>query len=350
VSVINKMLRDLDSRQDLTKKPRESMVSDLVIVNDSDGTGRSRGSLYLGTVLIIVLVGAAGAWWYTKQTGSLLRKPEQTTLVVPPAMNQPMTSAAPRAESVVTLSPPPAIVNSDNPQPEAAIEKSPVVAELLAVASSPTISSRPDATGTPLVVSDKPMKESPATLVPATPAATIAAPQISQRRSPALDALAQAQSLWSAGSRQAAKDLLRKALAATERANPVGTPSGNHPELVLLARELARMYLIEGQADSTLGMLTRLEPALSGFADVWAIRGNAAQRLGRHQESGEAYLMALELRPNEPRWMLGAAVSLAAQGRTVIAAELAEKARAEGVLSLEVATYLRQLGVPLRDR
>jgi len=145
-------------------------------------------------------------------------------------------------------------------------------------------------------------------------------------------------------------DLLREALAAAERAAPVGTPSGNHSELVLLARELARMDLIEDRAGPTLEMLTRLEPALSSFADIWAIRGNAAQRLGRHQESVAAYLMALKLRPDEPRWMLGAAVSLAAQGQTVSAAELAEKARVGGVLNPEVAAYLRELGVPLRER
>jgi Flp pilus assembly protein TadD len=120
--------------------------------------------------------------------------------------------------------------------------------------------------------------------------------------------------------------------------------------LASLARELARMELAEGQVSQALAMLTRLEPALSGFADVWAVRGNAAQRLGRHQESAAAYMMALKLRPDEPRWMLGAAVSLAAQGQTAAAAELAEKARAGGVLSREVAAYLRQLGVALRER
>jgi MSHA biogenesis protein MshN len=170
------------------------------------------------------------------------------------------------------------------------------------------------------------------------------------RLSPPLEALAQAQSLWNSGSHAAAIDLLREALTAAERANVAGTPAGNNSVLASLAREMARMELAEGQVSQTLEMLTRLEPALSGFADVWAIRGNAAQRLGRNQESAAAYLMALKLRPNEPRWMLGAAVSLAAQGQTDVAAEWAEKARAGGVLSAEVATYLRQLGVQLRER
>ena len=141
---------------------------------------------------------------------------------------------------------------------------------------------------------------------------------------------------------------MRDALGAAERANMAGTPVDGNSVLAALARELARMELAEGRVSQTLAMLIRLEPVLSGVADVWAIRGNAAQRLGRHAESAAAYQTALKLRPNEPRWMLGAAVSLAAQGQTQAAAELAEKARAGGVLSPEVAAYLRQLGVILR--
>ena len=54
------------------------------------------------------------------------------------------------------------------------------------------------------------------------------------------------------------------------------------------------------------------------------------------------------MKPDEPRWMLGAAVSLAAQGQTAAAGELAEKARGMGAVRPEVANYLRQLGVVIR--
>jgi Flp pilus assembly protein TadD len=160
-----------------------------------------------------------------------------------------------------------------------------------------------------------------------------------------MQALAQAQSLWNSGAHEAALELLREALAVVERA-----AAGNPTLLATLARELARMEMAQGRVAPALSLLTRLEPALSGVAEVWALRGNAAQRLGRHEESAAAYLMALKLRPNEARWMLGAAVSLAAQGQTASAAELAEKARAGGALSPDVAGYLRQLGVPLQER
>ena len=96
-------------------------------------------------------------------------------------------------------------------------------------------------------------------------------------------------------------------------------------------------------------LLARLEPLLDKQADMWAVRANAAQRLGRHQDSVHAYLMALQLGPAEQRWHLGAAVSLAALGQTASAAEMAEKARAMGAVSKDVQTYLRQMGVEIKD-
>jgi MSHA biogenesis protein MshM len=421
VSVVNKMLRDIDSRRSPDKQPlkageaRTGMESDTVIVNDSHRGERSTGSLSAGTILtvaVIVLAGSVGPWWYLNESGFLQRNLEPTT-----AINPPVSSPAPNAELVIAPSPTPATTTPESAQPTAATETPPVDARLSAVTPSPMQSSQIDATGMSPVSPDRlanerrtaveplvdtavaptpassdnfqpkasietppvaarltavapssgrlsqtaaistapareaPVKKRPVAVAPVMPAAAaVAAPQPEQARSPVLEALAQAQSLWLSGSRQASMSLLREALAVAERANPVGLPSADHSELVLLARELARTNLILGQPGPALALLRRLEPALFGFADVWAVRGNAAQRLGRHQESATAYLMALKLRPNEPRWMLGAAVSLAAQGKIGKATELAEKARIGGVLSVEVAAYLRQLGVNLSER
>lgn len=169
-----------------------------------------------------------------------------------------------------------------------------------------------------------------------------------QRQTSAQETLAHAQGLWAAGSRDAALDLMREAVAVAERSYQNGTLAAGSPVLASLVRELARMELAEGRVGRVLELLTRLEPALAGQADLWAVRGNAAQRLARHQESVHAYFQALALRPDEPRWMLGAAVSLAALGRLDEAAVQAEKARASATVSPEILTYLRQAGVPLK--
>ena len=117
-----------------------------------------------------------------------------------------------------------------------------------------------------------------------------------------------------------------------------------------MVRELVRMEMVQAHHASVLAVLKRHERVWANQADLWAVRGSAAQRLSQHAESAQAYLMALRLRPGEPRWMLGAAVSLAAQGQPGPAADLVEQARAVSVVSPDVLAYLRQLGVPMRER
>ena len=163
--------------------------------------------------------------------------------------------------------------------------------------------------------------------------------------------MAQVQSLWNSGSHDAAMDLMQQSIAAAERGAKAGTAAapGGNAVLVPLVREMARMQLAEARYSAVWEMLTRLEPLLGNQADLWAIRANAAQRLGRHPDSVRAYMMALQSRPAESRWLLGMAVSLAAMGQTVQAGAMVERARASGPISPDVALYLRQQGVPMSD-
>lgn len=352
MSVINKMLRDLDSRQAAGGIPFQmpaATASGAVFQKDSDRAGFLSGSLRFALVMAaLVLGGGAGAWWYLNQSKAPLLKVEPIRALSTPAVN---VLVAVEPASVL---PAPAPVVAIFPVPESGtvgMDRSLKMDATFKWFKSHGKAAKPEVVaGTQRGESISAMsaRTSPSSAI-ASPA-PVTAPHNLLRRSPALDSLAQAQSLWTAGSRDAAINLLRETLAATERAHLADTTSANNSVLASLARELARMQLAEGQVSQALAMLTRLEQALSGFADVWALRGNAAQRLGRHEESTLAYLTALKLRPDEARWMLGAAVSLAAQGKTSNAAELAEKARASGVLSPEVATYLRQLGVTLQER
>jgi tetratricopeptide (TPR) repeat protein len=162
--------------------------------------------------------------------------------------------------------------------------------------------------------------------------------------------LAQAQSMWRSGMQVAAVELLNQAVATAEREQPGWSALMQSDRLASLVRELARMQLSLGQASLTMDLLVRLAPALSGYPDIWAIRGNVAQRLGQHQASVDAYAMALKVRPAEPRWLLGSAVSLATLGHLKAAAEMAEKARDQGPVSPQVIAYLEQLGVTLLPR
>ena len=188
-------------------------------------------------------------------------------------------------------------------------------------------------------------------VAPPVPAvATEARMAVASWQDAALDVLTQALRAWNSGERAGALDMVREALGGIERTHGAELAGAGSPVVLALVRELVRMELAQGQMASVLATLKRYERVVAGLPDLWAVRGNAAQRLGLHAESAQAYQLALKLRPTEPRWMLGAAVSLAAMGQTGAATELAEQARAVSVVSPEVLAYLRQAGVVLRDR
>lgn len=195
----------------------------------------------------------------------------------------------------------------------------------------------------------------PLSAAPAVASATVNNPSAVEAVSPqrqaqaARDAMAQAQSLWTSGAHDAAVDTLQELLGSVERLAVANPSAANNQLLVATVRELTRMQMALGRTAAAWEVLARLEPALQNHADLWAVRANAAQRLGRHADSVHAYTAALHTRPNEQRWLLGAAVSLAALGQGTEAAAMAEKARQQGPISKDIAAYLRQAGVVVKE-
>lgn len=441
MSVINKMLRDLDRRQADGATPvqswesRTGMTRDASKMDYSVGADRKQNSTSFAVLMAVLLTAlvfsaAAGGWWYLSQNQSTQRPVDQAKQVsipvpsvavaavavapasIPPAPILPVVVAAlaPATVQPVAVAPiapttapaavvpaapaipinsKPAVVVTPEPAPSPVQPKAVVVAapaipgkivppsatqsiapalpaaaaklpktESVAPTDAPLkidrpvpMASKPTVASSPAVAAPaRPVVERPANGAPTAAAAVSEAPTNTSRPSPATEALAQAQSLWNSGAHQEAIGLAREALVTAERTNLASPSAGNKSMLASLARELARMEMAQGRVREALEMLTRLEPVLFANADVWAMRGNAAQRLGRHAESVAAYVMALRLRPNEARWMLAAAISLANQGQMADAAELTERARVGGVLTPEVTAYLKQLGVPMRER
>lgn len=384
MSVINKMLRDLDQRQTANRAvssvtvpaPHAALRRGTASVSSAASltAPRSRWAGWLALVVLVVALALAGWWLQTAgplaaRVSPVVAAPAPAVVVAPapvaaasvpaaqpvaaelqPPVPTPLAAtpvAAPATVVPVTLSRPPAATGGDTPAVASASKTRPAPAPAPMPASPMVLRMEP---------SLAPRKA--ASSGPSTPAAVPPVPEatpVAQRQQQAGgDAIAQAQSLWNAGSRDAAIDLMQQSVAAAERAakagaNP-GSAAGGTPLLVLLVREMARMQMAEARYGAVWEGLSRLEPLLGNQPDLWALRANAAQRLGRHQDSVHAYMAALQSRPNEQRWMLGAAVSLAALGQTGSAADMAERARAAGPISRDVLTYLRQMGVPVKDQ
>lgn len=414
MSVINKMLRDLDHRANPSatalpgptalRQGTASVGMDSAAPQAVDGTGASR--MWLGLGLVVVAGLAFGGWWWSASLADGAAAPKSAAAPMPPPMaNQ--TSSTSGTQNAM-----PAVVVASAPTPEASSPASssgnssadatygPSVASVI-LRMEPSLSARkaldallaapapapavvavpPPAASARVAAGPSPAPSAPSTTAPAsTPVAAAttgippaerastrattpkpahaaaspggdSTPVLQRQQQAGGDALAQAQALWSNGSRDAAMDLMQQSIAAAERSAKGGAPAtAGNAVLLPLVREMARMQLAEARFGAVWEMLTRLEPLLGNPPDLWAIRANAAQRLGRHQDSVHAYMMALQSRPDEQRWLLGTAVSLAALGQTSSAAEMAEKARAIGPVGKDILAYLRQTGVPLREQ
>jgi hypothetical protein len=391
MSVINKMLRDLDARQ--SSASGLSRAAGTRVTLDAAGklgyrtTGSARPLhrvLRWFAGLLVLAAATAAAWYYTQGGGANSERLQRASAVAEApapvadaASSMPSVPATPGTESASTQATPQAQpvaqtqISVQQPQRLAQIQPqtqtqtqtqakqqvpAPQAAAIPVASRQPQVPARVEASQGAMpekaesaaavrtTASQKPATDLAPERAGVTPTSLAQTP----RQTAAEETLSQAQSLWARGSRDAALELMREAVAVAERAHHAGTLAGGTATLASLVRELARMELAQGQVNRVLVLLTRLEPELTDQADLWAVRGNAAQRLGRHQESVDSYFRALALRSDESRWMLGAAVSLAALGRLEAAAEQAEKARAAGVVSAEILAYLRQAGVPIK--
>ena len=393
MSVINKMLRDLDRRQADTSAlgalgtERPGGRPQLAALGGLAGAGPwqaaaaqptpatdGRRRLIWGVLGVLLLALSAGFWW--------LQRPERqasTPVTLPPAVvAKPVAVAAPAPASVPASASPLAPVAVAAPPSagvsgpvarvlaaaSAATSQTPTPGLALAPASAPA---RLPASKPPLAMAAVPPPPFSGNLSlklsadqlhvpagtqaraepPARPASEpLALAPMAGKPAAARELVAQAQALRAAGEHSAALLLLKGALTRVESA-PADAVL-DRADVAALAREYARQALADGQTQEVLTMLERLEPHLTATADIWAIRGNAAQRLGHHAQAVAAYQQALAQNPNEPRWLLGAAISLAALGQTGAAADMAERVRLARAMPADVANYLRQLGVHIK--
>ncbi|WP_294765703.1 tetratricopeptide repeat protein [uncultured Rhodoferax sp.] len=374
MSVINKMLRDLDQRQAPgtgATDPLRRATASVAAMPAPRSPRWGRWTLGLGCVAAAAV---AGWWWDGQQAAPV---PVAVTQPAQPAIAAVSAPAVAASAPVVEAVPAVAVASAPVAAPVAAVPTPLEPAAAMSAASAiPAPTKAQVAAASPLPASvglrmDSRLSAPSAALLsslpkvdtatkaehgattpapntappkPASPAAEVPAP--TRQLQASREALAQAQSLWASGARDMAISTLQDAVAVAERT----PPTAGVATLVPMVRELARMQLAEGQVAAAWDLLARMEPLLANQPELWALRANAAQRLGRHQESVQAYNNALQSRPGEQRWLLGAAVSLAALGQTSAAADMAERARNVGPVSRDVLAYLRQQGVPLPDR
>lgn len=107
-----------------------------------------------------------------------------------------------------------------------------------------------------------------------------------------------------------------------------------------LAMLLARMQIERGV--SGVATLQRTLPAATGNADYHAFLAGALQREQRHREAIDQYAAALRLSPNHGVWLMGMGISLQAEKRLREATEAFTRARASGMLTPALDAFVER--------
>jgi MSHA biogenesis protein MshN len=369
MSLINKMLQDLDARGG---QPAPAAVSPEIkpVLPPERGFPWLRVALLGGLVAVL---GASGYLaWRVKQTTAVEVPVEAAAPVAAATPAAPAPAAAPAAPAQPVLAEAaPAPVSVPDPVPREAPPPAPAAPE-------PAPKAAPGPAPKKL---DKPVKKEapapkrePARAAPA-PARTAAAVKPPVAKPPVAKAPAQGRVETTA---QRAENNYRRALATLEdgrvteaiahlqdalRANPrheaarqtlvsllveakrpeeairqLGAALALDPRQPALAMLLARLQLERGSPG--IDTLMRTLPYATGNGEYHAFLAGALQREQRHREAAEHYTAALRTAPQNGVWWMGLGISLLAEKRSAEAADAFQKARASGSLTPELQAFV----------
>ena len=387
MSVINKMLQDLDARH-----------SDLSAAGGVPAQVRvapERGGLHRalwGTLVFALLLAGGAAWWWWRQT------PASVSVVMPnPAPHVPAAQPAPgasvaqlpgandsasrvtrasQAESVnpsVSKAPPDAAtVQSDvNIAPtnqlklDKQLNETALMNALLAAQTAPTADVKPSAKPKAKRSGDRPApSRSPTRSSDSSTLADISkqvkdlSPQqraeneyrkaislMHQGRAPeAIGALGQALQFDAqhAAARQTLVELLLDNRRQDEAISRLKEGLGLDPDQPGLAMILARLQVEKGEIPSAVDTLRRTLPHAVDRADYQAFLAALMQREGHHKDAIEHYGLALRKMPQNGVWWMGLGISLQADNRLPEARDAFGRAKSSNTLSPELLAYVEQ--------
>lgn len=350
MSVINKMLQDLDRRQALGAGAETHVVR--------AASTRSSGHEWFWRILVVLLTVALG-WMGWVAIQLLPRKPIATELAFQAASEARSRATTPAPAAGPAPAPAPAAPAPEEQKPAAA---APAVSDALRLALQletpiPERTAAPAKAEAPKAVSARP-KEKPAEAAPSKgtvdkrPRASSATDNAEAhfrraalllnhgRVSEAEEQLAGALRAdpSHAAARQAYAALLIEQRRLHEAQRLLQDALALNPEQPTLALTLARILVGQREYPAALQVLERAGPATG--ADFQAMRGAVLQRVGRHADAVNAYQSALQSGAAQPAtsW-IGLGISLESLGRRSEAVLAYRRALAAGPLAQEARDY-----------
>ena len=345
MSLINRMLQDLDRRQALE-------TADAGVVRASAARPSSREWFWR---VLVVLLTAALAWMGWVAIQLLPRKPLATDLAFVAASE---ARARPPAQPAQPAPPPPPPIAEPAIAVPVAVAPSNDALRLATELQTPIIE-KPIELPKPAAAATKPKTTAPAPK-------QAAKPSVDKRervRSPNDNAeshFRRAALLLNHGRVSEAEEQLVAALQADPRHDAarqayvsllleqqrLSTARRVLQEALVLepaqptfALALARIHAAERDYAAALAVLDRAAPVGQGAADFQAFRGAMLQRLGRHDEALVAYQNAVhDGTPPATAW-IGYAISLEAVGKRSEAAQAYRRALTVGPLAAEARDY-----------
>ena len=334
MSLINKMLKDLEQRQ----------------VNNPDNMGQiksvhspQKNHRYLLAILAFGFISVnaiAWFWWQTQHQ----KQPQPSSVQKKPVINivQPVPALLPTIQAPpqpILVPPKPELVP---PRPELAVSTLPLPPQL----------------NTPA-----PTKQIPVTDNPAIP--TTIAKQV-QPLTPvqvAENTYRKATSLMQQGRTEESINELNRTLAIdphhpqarlvlvgllidnkrnaeAERQLQQGLAlDSTQPELSML---LARLLTDRGANHEAIKTLERGLPSAENLADYQALLATLLERTGQHKSAIEHYLAALKIAPQSGVWWIGLGIALQADGQSEKSRNAFIQARATNSLNADLLTYVEQ--------
>lgn len=348
MSLINKMLQDLDARG---SQPGASLPADIKPVLSSEPRLPVRQIAIGATVLVLAM--AASAWWWIKRPGTAAPRPLAIQAVPAPAVppvepvkRAPLASEVAPAASAekVRLAPVPADAAPAPAEPEPKVAQRRPTAPVAAPRQPrPAVRQEPAIRVPALADGQEGRSMNDAQRAERQYREAIA--MLDQgRTSAAMDALGQTLKLDPRhdGARQSLVSLLIEAGRKDEAMQRLEQGLVADPGQAQLAMLLARMQIERGQ--SGVATLLRTLPSVAGNADYHAFLAGALQRDGRQHEAVEQYAMALRSNPENGVWLMGMGISLLADQQPAQARAAFERARDSRTLSAPLQEFvLRKL-------
>lgn len=365
MSVINRMLLELDERHDTTVQERLPGMVRAVPARLPSARNRTRVLLLL--LLLATLLAALWFWWDVPWQIAESAKPSAHPLTPVPAV-QP----APAAPEALQLQ---AAVALDAPPAPATVDPAATADEVRPILVAPT----PIPTPAP---SPAPKSAKPEATTPNKTGQKVSLPardEAANKTHPAADNSAgikriskeqqtdfhyrQALSLVAQGRTQDAQAALEetlrldpKHLAARQALLGIYLQDKRYTqaEQVLrdglrqnhavapLATALAGVQLERGDPAAALATIEEYAPQAVGNAEFQGIHAALLQRLGRHAEAITQFQAALKMQPKRANWLMGLGISLQAEKRYAEAEQAFTRARAGNGLTPELQAFVDQ--------